>query len=309
MLKKSSRYLISLAFSLALFQAPAFANSWSDQALELSERQEFSQALAVLDAQPENVKLGYDHRFLKARILSWSGDYRNAEFELNALNRDFPNNADVILAKGNLEYYQGNLNQARSHYTRVLELAPNYEDAKTGLANIKRAKASKKTWRIDGGTNFYSFNDDAIEAWDDQYLRAKYSTDTLKYSLSGQRYDRFGQEDYQFIAGLADGVSGGLDWGLIAGVTPGASFRPDFTAGINLGYALDSQGNVTFYPKASYRYDLFDGGNIHNVQTGLDAYFENGLVLTGDLIGTFQENGDSDIGWRISGRYLSLIHI
>ena len=303
MLVNFRRYLVWITLLGAFFHSVAFANSWSDHAMELAAENKFDQALSVLAAEPINVQQSYDHRFLKARILSWDGQYEKAEMELNALDRDFPNNADVILTKGNLEYYQGNLKQAERNFLRVLELAPNYADAKTGLENVRRAKAAKKSWRVDGGTTFSSFDDDDIQSWDDQNLRVEYRTDDLAYSVSGQRYNRFGQTDVQLVAGLADAQRGGLDWGLIAGVTPSASFRPDVSAGVNLGYSIDTPGGTTFYPRSNYRYDQYDTGDVHTVQTGVDTYLENGLVLSADIIGTFQETGGNDIGFRLSGRY------
>jgi len=303
MLVNLRRYLVWITISCAFFHSLAFASSWSSQAMDLAAENKFDQALSVLAAEPVNIQQSYDHRFLKARILSWAGDYQNAENEFETLNRDFPNNADVILAMGNVEYYQGNLKPAEAHYLRVLELAPGYTDARTALENVRRAKSEQKNWRIDSGANFYDFEDETVEPWNDQYLRVEYKTDSLAYSLSGQHYDRFGEKDVQIIAGLSDAKRGGLDWGLTAGVTPSASFRPDITAGLNLAYSVETGHGATYYPSANYRYDQFGTGDVHTVQTGLAAYLENGLVLTGDVIGTFQDNGTSDIGWRVSGRY------
>ena len=303
MLVNFRRYLVWITLLGAFFHSVAFANSWSDHAMELAAENKFDQALSVLAAEAIDVQQSYDHRFLKARILSWDGQYEKAGMELNSLDRDFPNNADVILTKGNLEYYQGNLKQAERNFLKVLELAPNYADAKTGLENVRRAKAAKKSWRIDGGSSFYSFDDDAIQSWNDQNLRVEYRTDDLAYSVSGQHYNRFGQKDLQLVAGLADAQRGGLDWGLSAGVTPSASFRPEVSAGVNLGYSIDAPDGTTFYPTAIYRFDQYGSGDVHTVQTGVSTYLENGLVVTADLIGTFQENGGNDIGFRLSGRY------
>ena len=71
MLVNFRRFLAWIIILGAFFHSVAFANSWSSQAMELAAENKFDQALSVLAAEPINVQQSYDHRFLKARILSW----------------------------------------------------------------------------------------------------------------------------------------------------------------------------------------------------------------------------------------------
>jgi len=93
----------------------------------------------------------------------------------------------------------------------------------------------------------------------------------------------------------------GWDWGLQAGFTPDADFRPDLSAGGRLGRALNKSQGAVIYPEVSYRFDDYDTGAIHTVQPGVITYFDNGFVLTGRLIATLADNRDDQIGVLASG--------
>ena len=288
-----------------LFGSPilAHANTVNTQALELASQKQYSQALSLLSAQPQLEQTKYEHRFLKARILSWSGDYTSARRELNSLLVEHPGNPDVQLVLGNVEFYQGNLDAAEAQYTKVITKYPNYTDARTGLANVQKARANgPKKWRIDGGIGGSNFDESEIPEWDDQFLRVEYTPGPFSYHGSIQRYRRFGNTDVQFKAGIADAQKGGWDWGLEAGITPSGDFRPNFSLGGRLGHAIETESGLVLYPTTSYRFDEYSTGDIHTIQPELTAYLESGTILTGRLIGTFQEVGDDNVGWLIEGR-------
>ena len=298
--------LTTVALSLT-FPATAFASDINSRALELAGQDKFSDALAVLSQANSATQASYEHRFLRARILSWAGKYDRAERELNSLMMEFPSNADVQLAAGNLAYYQGDLNKAERYYQMVLVQAPDYVDASRGLENVRNARQGRLSegrhlWRIDGGLGFSGFDDNTISDWDEQYLRAEYAPDTLAYHGGVQRYNRFDETDVQITAGISDAVRGGWDWGVELGVTPDAIFRPDFSAGGRIGRAIEAASGTVFYPNVSYRYDNYATGDIQTVQPGLTTYLENGVILTGRLIGTFQEIEDDQVGWLVQGR-------
>jgi len=298
--------VIITAMTLILPQA-ASANEINARALDLAGQKQFDKALSVLSQQNAQLASGYDHRFLKARILSWAGQYGAARAELDSLMAAHPDDADLQLALGNLEYYQGRLKQAEVQYSRVLSRFPDYQDARNGLENVRRAKAEaaangQETWRIDGNLGFSEFNQDDISEWNDQFLRLEYSPGTLAYHASVQRYERFGSTDVQIKAGIADAVRGGWDWGLEAGVTPSSIFRPELSLSARAGRAIDLANGTVLYPNVTYSYDDYDTGPIHNIQPGIVTYLDGGIVLTGRVIATFQDSEDDQIGWLIEGR-------
>jgi YaiO family outer membrane protein len=294
-----------------MFMLPhmAVANEINAKALDLAGQKKFDAALALLSQQDRKTAKGYEHRFLKARILSWAGQYGAARTELDSLMAAYPENPDLRLALGNLEYYQGRFKLAEIQYQRVLSKFPDYEGARRGLENVRKAKMAaaaaangQETWRIDGSLGLSDFNQDTIAEWDDQFLRVEYKPDSLAYHGSVQRYRRFGTTDIQLQAGLADAVRGGWDWGLEVGVTPDATFRPDLSLGARLGRAISTENNTVLYPNVTYRFDDYDTGSIHSVQPGMIAYLKSGIVLTGRLIVTLQEAEDNQVGWLAQGR-------
>ena len=88
MLVNFRRFLAWIIILGAFFHSVAFANSWSDHAMELAAENKFDQALSVLAAEPIDVQQSYDHRFLKARILSWDGQYENCLLYTSPSPRD-----------------------------------------------------------------------------------------------------------------------------------------------------------------------------------------------------------------------------
>lgn len=305
---KSFLIALSLTFTLA---EHASANPLNEQALALAGEKKFDEALAVLSRQDSALVTGYEHRFLKARILSWAGTYGQARGELDALMAEYPNNPDLRLARGNLNYYQGRLGAAEEDYQSVLNEYPDYQDAKNGLETVRKARQAKgqlqsedtdHEWRIDGGLGLSDFDQDDLSGWDNQFLRVEYSPNTLAYHASAQRYKRFGLTDTELKAGISDAVRGGWDWGLEVGLTPAGTFRPDFSLGGRLGRAVQMANGTVIYPQLSYRYDDYEAGVIHNIQPGLTAYLNGGLELSGRLIATLQDAEDDQLGWLVEGR-------
>lgn len=288
----------------------ALANTVNSQALDLASNQNFSQALDLLSGQSEIEQSTYNHRFLKARILSWDGQYAKARRELSSLMTEHPGNPDLHLVLGNLEYYQGNLDEAQTQYEITLRRAPNYTDAKNGLANVQKARESKTDdsrknhWRIDGGIggSYFNDDDDELSEWNDQFLRVEYSPENFSYHGSIQRYDRFGTSDIELRAGIADAVRGGWDWGLEVGGAPDAEFRPDLSLGGRLGRTINLENGLVLYPSVNFRHDDYSTGNIQTLQPDLTVYLAKGTILTGRLIATFQDSEDDQLGWLIEGR-------
>lgn len=284
----------------------AWANELHARVLKLTEQKKFEQALILLSQESAALQKGYEHRFLRAKILSWAGQYEQAQAELDSLMAQSPDNADLQFVRGNLEYYQGNFRSAERYYQTVLNQYPSYQEARTALENVRKARSSAqqnapKTWRIDSGVGLSDFNQDDLTAWNTQFLRVEYAPDTLAYHASADRYERFGTTNVQLKGGIADAVRGGWDWGVEAGFTPNALFRPKFSAGGRLGRAIDTKNGPVFYPNITYRYDDYEAGGIHNIQPSLMTYLENGIVLTGSLIGTVQDSEPDKFGWRVRG--------
>ena len=298
--------LTATALLATAFTAPAIADDISDRALALAGQQKFDQALTLLSQQNTALQNSYEHRFAKARILSWDKQFSRAEAELFSLMATHPGDPDLQLVMGNLKYYQSDLEAAQGYYQDVLEKFPNYTDARTGLENVRKArsdqlKSGKHRLRLDTAVSASGFNQSGIDGWNSQSLRGEYKVDTVAYHGTLQRYKRFGSTDVELGGGISDAVRGGWDWGLQAGFTPDADFRPDLSVGGRLGRVLNKGQGAVIYPEVSYRFDDYHTGAIHTLQPGIITYFDNGFVLTGRLIATLADNRDDQIGVLASG--------
>ena len=277
-----------------------------DQKIQSSiARKDFDQALELISQKTLVEQNTFDQRFLKARILSWKGDHRAARRALDTLMADFPGNDDVTFASGNLEYYQGNLKKADAIFTDILQRNPNYTDVAVARENVRKAQRTKRpyNWRIDGGAGLSSFDETDLNNWNNQYLRAEYTPDNVAYHAKVQNYRRFGQNNVQFEAGIADAKREDWDWGLAAGFTPSADFRPEFHIGGRVGRKIKLDNGPTLVTTLHYRYDQYTEAKIHNISPEVTAYFQNGSRLTGRVINTVQSNESDQTGWLVSGSY------
>ena len=266
---------------------------------------DFDQALELISQKTLVEQNTFDQRFLKARILSWKGDHRAARRALDTLMADFPGNDDVTFASGNLEYYQGNLKKADAIFTDILQRNPNYTDVAVARENVRKAQKAKRPykWRIDGGAGLSLFDESDLENWNNQYLRAEYAPDNVAYHAKVQNYRRFEQNNVQFEAGIADAKREDWDWGLAAGFTPSADFRPEFHIGGRVGRKIKLDNGPTLVTTLHYRYDQYTEAKIHNISPEVTAYFQNGSRLTGRVINTVQSNESDQTGWLVSGSY------
>ena len=111
-----------------------------EQTRELVAQQKLEDALRILNGVRPSDRDHYDVKFLKARILSWSSQHTAAEETFLALRSQYPENADVMVSYGYLQFYQNKLGKAETIFVEVLAKHPDYEDAINGLARVRKHK-------------------------------------------------------------------------------------------------------------------------------------------------------------------------
>ena len=297
---------VSLAVGILASSQSAFAaDTYQLEIQTLLEAKKFDEALILMEQQDLSVKKTYEHRLSKARILSWKGDYEQARQVFDRLMSDYPNNDDVLLASGNLDYYQGNLSAAESVFTSILSRNPDNSDAVNALSNVRKAKTAKRPykWRIDGGGGVSDFDESDLNDWDNQYLRAEYTPNDVSFHASANRYNRFGITDVEFEAGIASAKRGTWDWGFAAGFTPDGILRPKAHYGGRVGRKVELENGPTLVATLHYRYDEYTEAKIHNISPEVTAYFKNGARLSGRIIGTVHNLEEDQSGWLASGSY------
>ncbi len=299
--------LLGTAFA-ALLPLWAMADSPEDvasQALAIASTENHKGALDLIAAQPDQTRNTYDVRFANARILAWAGEYNASASEYDALMADYPGNPDIQNGYGYLEYYRGNYDQAEYHFSTVLTDYPGYVDAQKGLNKVRAAKADKSKsdyrWRIDANVGMSSFDNDQQD-WNDQSIRVEHVPGKIAVHGSATRFERFGMNDIQVMAGIRSNTDNDWDWEVGAGVTPGADFRADVTGLARLGYKLRLDNGTILHSSLGYQLDDYDAtGTVQTLTPQVIAYLENGMILTARMIHVMPENGADLTGFLGSG--------
>lgn len=111
-----------------------------EMASELAKDQKFDEGLTVLDGVHFADRDNYSVKFLEARILSWAGKNKQAEQAFVSLRAQYPQDLDIMLSSGYLQYYQRNYSDSERIFAEVLDLNPDYGDARTGLEKSRLAQ-------------------------------------------------------------------------------------------------------------------------------------------------------------------------
>jgi len=299
--------LLGTAFA-ALLPLWAYASTPEDisaQALVLAGDEKHAAALELINQQPYDVKQSYDVRFTRARILAWAGDHEASAAEYESLLSAYPGNPDIQNGYGYLEYYREDLDQAEYYFNQVLENYPGYEDARKGLKRVAGARADKLgtdyNWRIDASSEISSFNNGQAD-WNTQSVRVEYVPGRFAVFGSASRYERFGLNDLQFMAGLRSNSNSDFNWEIGAGFTPDADFRADFTGLGRVGYKFDLGNDTIIHSSVGYQFDDYGlTGDVHQVTPELVAYLDNGMVFTNRLIHVMQDGQADQTGFLFSG--------
>ena len=299
--------LVFLSSATLAFAMPA--EEALDRSRTLAAEQKYEEALALLEnALAEHPGDG-EIQFAIIRVLSWQGNYDAAEQRIQALDKKFEGNADLLLLRANLAAYRGDHARAAVLYQEVLAKAPDYEDAKTGLERALSARASDPemttsqiskieepvvepdpAWQVDSGFEFSEFSRVDQTDWNQEFLQLTRFLDGRKTSIHGKitRYDQFSSTDVEYEMGVDHAVSDNLNFYATASIGLDADFRPEYW--LTGGGALKITGaNDNIMPV----WLTFDGRH--------DTY-EDTSILTGKLGLRLEPVA----GWSIAARVIAL---
>lgn len=306
--------LFGLVAILAPFAAVANENAapnLSTQVYDLVDARRFDDALGLLSDQSINAKASFEHRFLRARVLMWKGDYQTAETALNTLSQEFPDHADIELAHANLDFYQNRLDAAEAHFLKVLQLAPDYTDAQSGLQKVRDARQNTpapfapvaqnvQPWRADVSAGTTAVGD-GQPSWNEQTVRLERRTGRFALHGKAQRLERFGLVDTELEVGVAQIDPSKLLWSATASATPKDDFRPQYTIGGSVGKVVDF-GSTAVQFGVGYRFDDYSQTKIHAVTPEATAYLPNGVILVARAVSVSEADADHQLGWFAMGQ-------
>jgi YaiO family outer membrane protein len=263
------------------------ANEALDRSRTLSAEQKYEDALVLLEnALTEHPGDG-EIQFAIIRVLSWQGDYDAAEKRILALDEKFAGNADLLLLRANLAAYRGEQAQAIALYLEVLAKAPDYEDAKAGLARALKTQAAYTqnseikepeaepvlAWQADSGFEFSEFSRVDQKGWNQEFLQLTRFLDDRKTAIHGKitRYNQFSSTDVEYEAGIDHAVSDSLS--LYASGTLGmdADFRPKYwvTGGGALKITGTNEKIMPTWLTLDGRHDTYEDTRILTAKLGL----------------------------------------
>ncbi|HEX8214670.1 MAG TPA: YaiO family outer membrane beta-barrel protein [Allosphingosinicella sp.] len=291
--------------------------------------------LCPASAAAQPVGRAYDQA-VQARI---AGDHARAAELLGPVVASDPGNADAQLQLGLALLGLGRLDEAEAAFRRTLAIAPNYADARLGLARVQQrrgnwaaaqaelalvdaghpeaapmrrqieagaAAARFNRWQIDldGG---YAFLTQDQPDWKEGALRVTHRTSVATALGAGLEVSRrFGLTDtygeLRFEQRFSNNSGSAY---FFAGGTPNADFRPEWQIGLGGELRIRPGGSATLLTLDA-RQARYDIGDIQTLNPGVDQYLANGRAWIGARwINIFDEGGRHHSGWLLRGDTLA----
>jgi YaiO family outer membrane protein len=266
-----------------------------------------------------------------------AGDHRRAVAILQDVVSREPGNSDAHLQLGLALLAAGDLDAAEASLRRTLEIAPNYDDARIGLARIQQQRgdrggaltvlepvsptnqdAAGLRMQLSAGADdagyrgqinvdgSYSALEGTQPDWREGSVQLRYElTEDTAVSGGIEAARRFRNTDLYSEARVDHRVSDGTSFYLSAGGAPNADFRPEWQIGAGGSARLRSGPNPTSLTidarQAHYR-----AGDIQTVVPGIEQYVLDGRAwLTARWINIFDETGEHHSGWLGRGDFMA----
>ncbi|QDM40606.1 YaiO family outer membrane beta-barrel protein [Altererythrobacter sp. TH136] len=235
-----------------------------------------------------------------------AGQPAEARRLLMAWLADHPNDADAMLQLAYADLALGNVDAAEAGFEAVLRQAPDYTDARDGLAAVSARRASPAPEARGSVIVEGSLSDlgGGARGWSE--VAADIETAISPRTTIGARaayYRRFAREDVELVGRISLHPSDDVWLRAFVGGTPNADFRPEVAVGGGIDWRV-THGNATVLTlDASYqRFPLQD---VITVNPGVVQYLAGGkawLTLRG--IGTVADGGPLEVGALARGDFV-----
>lgn len=280
--------------------------------------------------------LGVYDRAVEARL---AGDHARALALLEPFVAANPANADAQLQLGLALLGLGRIDEADAAFERTLAIAPNYDDARLGLARVEQRRGNWAAaeaelapvpvdhpeavplrrqikaqalagrfsrWRLDVDGAYVPVTRNQPD-WKEGSMRATHwPSRATAVSAAVELSRRFALSDaYGEIRVDHRFSNNGGSAYLLAGGTPNADFRARWQLGAGGEFRIRSGGAATLLTldarQARYRI-----GNIQTLNPGIDQYLANGRAWIGARwINIFDQNGRRHSGWLVRSDLLA----
>lgn len=263
------------------------------EARQLAEQKRYDEAVAILRTakaeRPDDVEV----RLTLSRVLSWKGDYRAASAELDGLS-----GAEAATIRGNLAYYQSDFGTARTRYADALTIAPDFDEARDGLARVATAQAAEgPKWQIDAGTEYSGFSGSNQPDWNQQSVQVtrRFNANRSAAHLRMVRYSQFGLNDGEVELGLAGRLNDRISaYAAIAG-SPDADFRPEGRIAAGGALRVTKSLWLTF----DGRHDRYAAAKVSSAAWGVRYEPREGWAVSSRMIRVEPSGSDAQTGYDL----------
>lgn len=238
--------------------------------------------------------------YAQARDARLAGEPAEAVGLLNRWVVDHPDDVDAMLQLGLAYLALGRLDDAERQFAAVLAAAPDYADAREGLARIAQRRSDQSRLRselsIDAGT---SLVEGPGRDWVDAGLQFATAIDPqATISGDGTYFRRFGLEDVELGAGLTLQMDQNVWLRMEGRATPKADFRPEVSLGLGADWRL-TQGPSATVITADVRHQEFPAQAVTTISPGIVQYLADGRVWVTARVSGLLAEGDDDLrlGW------------
>ena len=220
----------------------------------------------VIEAVPDylDAYLGLTNVYL------WNSKYNKALGLLKKLERENPENQEIIKKILDTYYAKGDLKSARVYYQKLVRLDREYKASPEVMADLC-------LYTVDTGYLYEHL--DTMDDWKSSYLTVSYKPNQkFTVVLSGNWLDRFNQADSNFGLGFYTDLTPSLNAYFALILTPRPHFSPSQRYDIDL--VLKAKGGTSFLGGLDYL--IFDEGTVQVYAAGLEQY------LTGKIYFSYQ---------------------
>lgn len=286
-------------------------------------------ALLVLIAAPASAQGQDDHA--RAVAARQAGDPATSIALLEPLTAADPANADARLQLGLAYLASERLDDAERAFRETLAIAPDYADARIGLARVAQRRGNSAAaraaltevpadnaeaialraqlaeggeattgWRADLDAS-YSMLQGTQPDWKEVAGALSYRSGDTTIAGRVEWLERFGLQDLFGELRLDQRLSDRATVYVALAATPDADFRPEWQLGLGGSLRVRDGGDATVLTldarQARYRV-----GDIQTVNPGIEQYLGDGRYwLTARWINIFDERGDHRMGYLLRG--------
>ncbi len=260
-----------------------------------------------------------------------AGDAATAISLLEPLTATDPANADALLQLGLAYLASDRLDDAERAFRETLAIAPDYADARIGLARVAQRRGDTAAARAalnevpagnaeaialraqlaesgDGATGWradldasYSNLEGSQPDWKEVAVGLSHRSGNTTVGGRVEWLERFGLRDVFGELRLDQRLSDRATGYIAIGATPDADFRPEWQLGLGASLRVRDGGDATVLTldarQARYRV-----GDIQTVNPGIEQYLGDGRYwLTARWINIFDERGDHRMGYLLRG--------